>query len=169
MKQIKTFVIAFIFIVGASSFVNAQSKVAHINVQALVADMPETKAAQAELKKLEQSLRAELEGSSKEYESKAQQYRNEASTKTDEENAKRAQEIQKIGLTIQQAEQAAGQELQKKQLSLLEPIFAKAREAIQKIAKAQGFDYVLDVSQGSGVIVFEGKDLMADVKKELGF
>jgi len=168
MKQIKTFVIAFIFIVGAAGFVNAQ-KVAHINVQALVNDMPETKVAQAELKKLEQSLRAELEGSSKEYQSKAEQYRNEADSKTDEENAKRAQEIQKIGLSIQQAEQAAGQELQKKQLSLLEPIFNKAKAAIQKVSEAQGYEYVLDISQGSFVIVHRGKDLMADVKKELGF
>ena len=33
----------------------------------------------------------------------------------------------------------------------------------------QGFDYVLDSTQGQGVILANGKDLMADVKTELGF
>ena len=168
MKQIKTFLIAFV-IVGAFSFTNAQSKVAHINVQQLVNDMPETKAAQAEIKKLEQTLRADLEGSAKEYENKIVQYRNEAQTTTPEENERRAKEVQKLELNIRQAEQAAGQELQKKQLELLEPIIKKAREVIQKVARAQGFDYVLDTSQGSAVIMADGKDLMADVKKDLGF
>ena len=169
MKQIKTFVIAFALLIGATSYVNAQSKVAHINVQQLVNDMPATKNAQAEIKKLEETLRADLEGSAREYQNKVQQYQNEAQTKTKEENEKRAQEVQQLQLNIQQAEAAAGQELQKKQLELLEPIFNQAREAIQKVARAQGFQYVLDSSQGQGVILADGKDLMADVKKELGF
>ncbi len=169
MKQIKTFLIAFALVVGATSYVNGQSSVAHINVQQLVNDMPETKAAQAELKKLEQTLRADLEGASKEYQNKVLQYKNEVQSKTDEENQKRAQEVQQLEVNFRQAEQAAGQELQKKQVELLEPIFNKAREAIQKVAKAKGIQYVLDTTQGGGVVVHDGKDLMADVKKELGF
>ena len=51
----------------------------------------------------------------------------------------------------------------------MRPLIDKARAAIQKIAKQQGFDYVLDATPGGGVIMAEGKDLMADVKKELGF
>ena len=41
--------------------------------------------------------------------------------------------------------------------------------AIKKVAKAQGFQYVLDSTIGSGVLVADGTDLLADVKKELGF
>lgn len=41
--------------VAATSFVNAQSKVAHIDVTKLLADMPEMKAAEAELKKLSET------------------------------------------------------------------------------------------------------------------
>ena len=35
--------------------------------------------------------------------------------------------------------------------------------------KAQGFDYVLDSTQGQGVIFADGKNLIEDVKTELGF
>ena len=45
----------------------------------------------------------------------------------------------------------------------------KAQKAIQKVAKAKGVNYVLDATTGSGVLFAEGIDLLADVKKELGF
>ncbi len=38
-----------------------------------------------------------------------------------------------------------------------------------KVSKAQGYQYVLDSTQGGGVLVADGKDLLADVKTELGF
>jgi len=39
--------------------------------------------------------------------------------------------------------------LQKKQAELFAPISEKAKAAIEKVATAQGFDYVLDATQGS--------------------
>ena len=45
----------------------------------------------------------------------------------------------------------------------------KAKDAVIKVAKSQGYTYVLDTTPGSGVILADGKDLLIDVKKELGF
>ena len=59
--------------------------------------------------------------------------------------------------------------LHTRQQDLLRPLIEKARAAIQKVAKAQGFDYVIDATPGGALILFEGKDLMAEVKTELGF
>ena len=59
--------------------------------------------------------------------------------------------------------------MQQKQADLLRPLIEKARAAVEKVAAAQGFDYVMDSSQGSSVLMAKGKDLMADVKTELGF
>ena len=47
-------------------------------------------------------------------------------------------------------------------------MYEKARVAIQKVARAKGYDYVLDSSNGAGVIMADGYNLMPDVKKELG-
>ena len=58
---------------------------------------------------------------------------------------------------------------QKKEFDLLKPITEKAQAAINKVAQELGFDYVLDSTQGQGVIVANGVDLMTEVKKELGF
>jgi outer membrane protein len=169
MKQFKKVAIAIVLLVAATSFVNAQSKVAHINVTELLGEMPEMKAAQAELKKLQETYRADIESSMTELKNKYTQYSNEATTKSEEENQKRAQELQGFEKNIGDAQQAAQQELAKKQAELFEPISIKAKTAIEKVAATQGYDYVIDATQGGGLIVAKGKDLLAEVKQELGF
>ena len=169
MKNLKKIAVGCMLFIAASSFVNAQSKVAHINVQVLLADMPEMKSAESELKKLSETYQADIQGSMTEFKNKATQYQNESDAKTREENEKRAAELQGIQENIRGAEQAASQELQKKQAELLGPITERAKLAIEKVAAEQGFDYVVDSQPGGNVIVAKGKDLLPDVKKELGF
>ncbi len=161
--------VALVLFVAATGFVNAQSKVAHINVQQLLSEMPEMKAAQAELKKLQETYRADIESSMTELKNKYTQYSNEATSKSEEENQKRAVELQGFEKNIQEAEQAAVQEMQKKQQELFAPISDKAKAAIEKVAAAEGIEYVIDASPGLSLIVAKGKDLLPAVKQELGF
>lgn len=169
MKHLKKVAVALMLFVATTSFVNAQSKVAHIDVTQLLGAMPEMKTAEAELMKLQETYNADIQASMTELRNKVTQYQNEAPSKTKEENEKRAIELQGFEKNIGEAQQAAQQEFQKKQGELFAPISEKAKAAIDKVATAQGFDYVLDAQQGSGLLVFKGKDLLADVKKELGF
>lgn len=169
MKNVKKMAVALVLFVAAMGFVNAQSKVAHINVQQLLSEMPEMIAAQAELKKLQETYRADLESSMTEFRNKATQYQNESPSKTREENEKRALELQGYEKNIQDAEQAAVQEMQKKQQELFAPISEKAKAAIEKVAAAAGIEYVIDASPGLSLIVAKGQDLLPAVKQELGF
>ncbi len=169
MKHLKTLVIAVVIAVGSMSFANAQTKVAHIFVDQIISEMPEMKAAEAEIKKLGQSYESDIRSTYQELQNKAQLYENEAASKTDEENAKRAQEIQGMQANIQQAQQVAAQEIEKKKMELLQPILQKVNDAIKKVGEAKGFDYVMDASAGSGIILANGTDITADVRTELGF
>ena len=169
MKKLKNGIIAIAFVLVATSFVNAQSKVAHIDVSALLAEMPEMIAAQAELKKLSETYRVDIESSMTELKNKYTQYSNEASAMSEEENQKRALELQGFEKNIGEAQQAAQMEMAKKQQELFQPITEKAKSAIEKVAADQGYDYVIDATPGEGVIVAKGKDLLAEVKQELGF
>lgn len=168
MKQVKKIAVALVFFVAATGFVNAQSKVAHIDVTQLLSSMPEMKTAEAELKKLSETYNADIESSMTEFQNKATLYQNEAPSKSKEENEKRALELQGVQKNIGEAQQAAQRELQKKQAELFAPISDKAKAAIEKVAAAQGFDYVIDAQAGGGLIVAKGKDLLTDVKAELG-
>ncbi|MFO8147928.1 MAG: OmpH family outer membrane protein [Bacteroidota bacterium] len=168
MKQFKTLLIAVALTLGATAFTNAQSKIAHVASQELVQTLPAYKDAMAQLEKLQKTYDAEIRDMMTEAQKTMQRYESEAPTKTEEENSKRAQELQSTQRRIQEHGQNAQQDLQKKELDLLKPVYERARVAIQKVARAKGYDYVLDSSNGSGVIMADGYDLMADVKKELG-
>lgn len=146
-----------------------QSKVAHIDSQALISEMPEVIEAQAQIEKLQKTYQTEIEASMKEYQTKLQTYSADAQNQTEVTNQARQKELQGMEQNIQQYQQTASLDIQQKQADLLRPLIEKARTAIQKIAREQGFEYVIDATPGGALILFDGKDLMADVKKELGF
>ena len=169
MKHLKSILFATTLFLATSFTAQAQSKVAHINTQELVEAMPEMQSAKSELEKLAKTYETDIQAMATELQNKIKQYDAESSTKTDEENGKRLQEVQGMEQSIRQYQSQAQQDLQKKEFDLLQPITEKAKNAILKVGQAKGFDYVLDASQGQGVIFAGGADLMQDVKIELGF
>ena len=169
MKQLKSLLIAATFFVGMSQTVSAQAKVAHINVSELMNAMPEMKTANAQLEKLSKTYDTEYNTMVEELRTKIKKYDEKAATVTDLVNQTRKVEVQEMQQRIQQYQQTATKELQGKQEEIYKPIMEKSKNAIQKVAKAKGFQYVLDSSIGSGVLLADGPDLLADVKKELGF
>ncbi len=167
MKHMKSLFVALVLMLGATSFVNAQ-KMAHIDTQALIEAMPETKTAQNELERIRKTYDAELTSMQKELEAKYVRYDAEAESKTEAENQKRLEEVQGAQQKIGEYRQNAAQDLRQKETDLFSPLFEKARTAIQKVAKDKGIQYVMDATPGSGLIVAEGEDLLAAVKKEMG-
>jgi outer membrane protein len=131
--------------------------------------MPAMKAAEAQLTKLREGYDAEYKKLVAEYQTKAAQYQEAAATAGDLLNQTRSQEMQDMGTRIQKYQDDASKSLQDKQIELQKPLTEKALAAIQKVARAKGVQYVLDSTVGSGVLLADGMDLLADVKKELGF
>jgi outer membrane protein len=165
MKKMKSLFVAIMLVVGATGFLNAQTKVAHIDTQALAEAMPEMREAQSQLEKLQKTYTTEIRTLQKEIEAKLAQYQAEVEAFSPEENVKRAEEIQGMETNVRAYQQSAGEDLQKKQQTLFGPIQEKMILAIQKVGRAQGYQYVMD---SSTLLLAEGKDLLVDVKKELG-
>ena len=168
MKHFTYLIVSLLLLVAPIS-IEAQSKVAHINTQQLISEMPEVITAQNELKKLEEQYAKELETSAKEFQTKAQTYQGDAQNQTELINQQRQVELQGMQQRIQEFRETAAQELQKRSAEMMRPLYEKARLSIEKVASAQGFDYVLDSSPGGSVIMASGTDLMTTVKTELGF
>lgn len=164
MKNLKSLLFAAALLIGATSFTSAQSKVAHINKEELIKAMPAYTAAQSEITKLGKTYEAQIQDSVKELDAKLKQYNAEAEAQTQEENQRRMQEVEGIKQSIAQFQQNAQQDMQKKEFDLLKPILEEADKAIETVARAQGYQYVLDSAM---LIMADGKDLMADVKAHL--
>jgi outer membrane protein len=75
-----------------------------------------------------------------------------------------------MGQRIQMFNQSAQQELQRKQMDLMLPISEKAQAAVEKVAAANGFTYILDASASKAVVIYldGGEDILPLVKAELG-
>ena len=168
MKNLKSLFIAMLMALPMT-FSYAQSKVAHIDTQQLIGQMPEVVAAQKQLEELEKTYTNQIESTYKEFQTKAQSYSADAANQTDVTNLARQKELETMQQNINQYRETAAQDLQKKQVEMMRPLYDKAKAAIEKVASVQGFDYVLDATAGGSVIMAKGKDLMADVKAELGF
>ncbi|WP_316634211.1 OmpH family outer membrane protein [uncultured Flavobacterium sp.] len=166
MKQFKTLLIAAILILGASNTINAQAKVAHVDVSEIMSKMPAMLDAQNQLQKLSGTYDAEYKKMVDEYQVKIKKYEAEAATVTEAVNGDRSKEVQDMQKRIVDYRDNAQKELQQKETDIVKPLMEKVRAAIQKVGKAKGFQYVLD---GSTLLLADGPNITADVKKDLGF
>jgi len=101
-----------------------------------------------------------------EYQNKLKKYDQEASTVTEAVNQTRQTEVQDLVKRISDYRENAQKELQKKEADLVKPIIEKIKKSIAKVGKDKGYQYVLNVAD---LLLAEGPDLTADVKKDLGF
>ncbi|RED21945.1 periplasmic chaperone for outer membrane proteins Skp [Flavobacterium cutihirudinis] len=166
MKQIKTLLIAALLILGASNTMNAQAKVAHVDVSEIMSKMPAMLDAQNQLQKLSGTYDAEYKKMVDEYQTKIKKYETESTTVTEAVNTDRSKEVQDMQKRIVDYRDNAQKELQQKESDIVKPLMEKVKASIQKVGKAKGFQYVLD---GSSLILADGPNITADVKKDLGF
>ena len=165
MKQIKTLLIVAIAVLGLQT-INAQTKIAHVNVSEITTKMPAVLDAQKQLEKLSTTYDADYKGMVTEYQAKIDKYDKEGATVTDAVNQTRRTEVDDMVKRINDFKENAQKELQKKEVDLMKPLIEKVKASIEKVGKAKGFQYVLNSEQ---LLLADGTDLTADVKKDLGF
>nr|WP_294928129.1 OmpH family outer membrane protein [uncultured Flavobacterium sp.] len=166
MKQIKTLLIAAVLILTANNTMNAQAKTAHVDVSEIMSKMPAMLDAQTQLQKLSGTYDAEYKKMIDEYQTKIKKYEAEAATATEAVNTERSKEVQDMQKRIGDYRDNAQKELQQKETDIVKPLMEKVRASIQKVGKAKGYQYVLD---GSTLLLADGPNITADVKKDLGF
>lgn len=164
MNVIKTIVLVAVFTLGFTTL-EAQTKVAHINTEALVAMMPATKALQAKLEKIGKTYDDQMKAKETELKAKFEKYNAEFESQTEATNAARTKEVQLEAQKMEQFKAEAMRDLQRQEQEGLKPILEAAQAAIDAVAAEQGFDYVLNVAM---LVVAKGKDLLPDVKAKLG-
>ena len=166
MKQIKSLLIVAVFALGSSYSASAQAKVAHVDVNEIMTKMPAMLDAKKQLDKLGETYDGEYKVMLEEYQAKIKKYDQEATTQTDKVNEERAREVQDMQKRIVDYRDNAQKELQTKEQDITKPIIDKVRASIQKVGKAKGYQYVLN---GSELLLADGPNITADVKKDLGF
>lgn len=168
MKNLfKVTAIALCLVVGIST-ANAQQKIAHINSAELIKAMPEITVADKQLEVYKGTLDTDGKTMYNEYQSKVADFQAKEKTMSDALKDAKVKEIQDLEKRIQEFQQKASQDFEKKRGELYDPILKKAEQAVKTVAKEKGLAYVIDISQQAVIYSDGGVNILADVKLKLG-
>lgn len=160
---------------GLAGPLMAQVKIGYANINAVLALMPETKAMNEELQKVEESLAGRVKVKQDYAQTKYQEYLEYVQNNETPEEAQVKQmedELNGLQQEIQKARQAAQQQLANVRADKMEPIIEKIQATIKRIADAEGYTYILNTTDGSGVSIIlhapEEHDLTEKILNDLG-
>lgn len=168
MKKMFKYLFAAAILVVSMSNVDAQ-KLGYVNSQAILEDLPEVKAADAEIKTLQQQMQKQGEEMINSYRTKVmelQQKRDQGELspkQLEEEGKKLGAEEEKI----RNYETKMQTDILQKQQSLLQPIQTKVNDAITAVAKEGGYTFIFDISAGLIMYAEDGADVTELVKAKL--
>jgi len=172
MRNLVKLFAVMLFTVSAVTVTNAQTlKFGHIDLQALVQVMPEKAAAEEEFNKFQGELEEILGEMQQDYNTKLSEFEQMGSDISEIKRNAKVAEIQDIQQRIQNYQVTAQQQIQQKQNELLAPVFEKAENAIEEVAKEKGLIYVFDSGQGNRTILYKSNqslDILPLVKAKMG-
>ncbi|MCS7012105.1 MAG: OmpH family outer membrane protein [Chloroherpetonaceae bacterium] len=140
------FGIALGFMLGVAALPPASERVGFVEVEKVIAELPEAKSIKEKLEKEQQQAMKELEKKQKDLKDAFDEYERKKTMMRAEEQKKKEEELQAQLAQYRQLEQAKSAALQQKQAELLKPVEEKIAKTIEKVAQQQG--YTLVISKG---------------------
>jgi outer membrane protein len=167
MKKVLTLVILATGLLVAGTKAQAQTapKIGYISLNEVVGSMPEAKKADTLLAQFRDALYASAQEKQTTLNEAYQKFIVDSTKLTTAVKEVRRKELQTKLQDLQGEEQRINEELQKKQEELGAPIQKKALDAVQTVAKENGYTYVLP--KEAVLVGPPGDDLLALVKKKL--
>jgi outer membrane protein len=169
MKNIlKAVLVITLMIAATTAWAQSNLKIGYIDSQALIELMPQKDSVETQLVAYQRSLEEQIGAMYLEYQNKVADYTNNVDGMSDIIKQTKEREIADLETRITEFQQSAEQEFGIKQQELYDPLITKAKDAINEVAKANGYTYILDVSMGV-VLYFEGgDDVLPLVRAKLG-
>ena len=164
MKKILLIAARAVMSVAASA---QNLKWAYVDFNELVMLMPEMDEARATMDENQKTNEEILVAMYEEYQTKMQQYQQKAETWTPAIRESKEREIMEIQSRFEQTQQSLQMELQQLQQSLQAPIYEKAQNTVNDLAKAQGIAFVFEKSSMLYVDPAQGIDLTPEDRTAL--
>lgn len=165
MKQI---VLLIALVSTFSTATIAQAKIGHINSQEVLSVLPQRAEAEKKAQDFAADKQKMIEAMYAEYQASAQKYQDLPVSATNTERTSLQTSILQMEERIQNAETQARQDIAAMEQELITPMLTQVQDAINAVAKANGFSYILDTSTGLVVFFEGGEDIAPLVKANLG-
>lgn len=159
--------IAFFFLM-TEGYSQVNAKLGYIDSNELLEMMPGKDSIQTALQNYGKSLETQLQAMYGEYQTKVQDYQANRNTMSDIIRQTKEKELADLETRIQSFQEQADADLQKKQVEMLQPLLDKAKNAIEAVARENGYTYIFDVGTGAFLFFEKGDNIMPMVKTKLG-
>lgn len=157
MKNIlMTIFFAGLFSLSMTSFSQATLKIGHVDLTKIMESLPERDTAAAVLQRETKEVQSTYDEMTVVYNKLLDDYDKGKSTFSEIIRKTKETELLDKEKRIQEFEQNAQTNLQKRNSELVQPILDKVLKAVNKVAAENGFTYILDVSKGS--VIYTSKD-----------
>ena len=154
------------------SFNASAQKFAYVDSEFILSQMPTYKSAQAELDELSKQWQSEVDQKFEEIDKMYKKYQAEKVLMTKDMQTKKENEIietERAAKKLQNSKFGYDGELFKKRAELIKPTQDKVYEAINKVARENGLDFIFDKSGDMLMLVSNPKyDRSGEVLEELG-
>jgi len=169
--KLTTFLAVFCLLCFVQTTSFAQVKIGYTNADVILNALPDAKIIDEDLKKLEKLLSEQLESMMKEFDVKRLEYEKNINTWPKIVLEEKQNELKNLQQNIYAFQEKAEREMANKQALLLEPVFFKIQESINKVSKEHGFAFVFS-SEASGFPILlyaaEEHDITNLIIKDLG-
>ncbi|MDE5579369.1 MAG: OmpH family outer membrane protein [Alistipes sp.] len=164
-KAIKLTLVAALLLSASSLFAQ---KFGRINSQEILLAMPESKEMETNMQAFVKDLQDNLETIAVEFNQKYLDFQKNVESYSDSVRQLKSKELQELQNRREEFEQIAQQDIQKKQQELMTPIIEKAKAAIDKVAKENGYLVVFETNSLASFDEAALTDIAPQVRKELG-
>jgi len=143
----------------------AQNKIGYISSQELVSIMPETRKADSSLQELRNALIQSATEKQNAFYAAIEKFNKDSATFTEAQKAVKRADLTKMSQDLGGEEERIQQQLQDRQRALIEPINKRAYDAVQAVAKENGYTYVFE--KEALLVAPPGEDIIELVAKKM--
>lgn len=149
-------------------------RIGYTNLELVLSYMPEAQQVEAELRTYEKKILEQLNVKQAYLQTRIEEYtelkqQGKLSPVQEEERRK---EIMRLDEEIKRFQEESEQNYLKKKVELLQPVIDKLQKAIRELAEAEGYDYILNNSNASGVATIlygpQSEDVTEKLLRRLG-
>lgn len=152
---------------------NAQNdpKIGYSNVEYLISKLPDTKAIQADLDKRRKEYETLFQEKNKTFQTKLDEYQKKGASLPEIIRKDKEKELESLQTSIQELQQVVDKDLAQRQQELIQPLYLKVYLAIEKVAEANGYQFIFNTggnNQARNVLVApEGGDVSELILKQI--
>ncbi len=170
-KLVLLFVLALGTIATQAQAPATSAKIGFADVDYIFTQMPEHKQIETELQSTQNQLKNQIDGKYQEFQKKLADYQANINTMLDAVRQNTERELTQLQENLQRLQQDAQVTIENKRNQLMEPVFQKVAQAIEDVAKENGYTFILNQQIGGLDVILYGdeKNNVSDlVLKKLG-